>query len=180
VKIAEQKNALRREMREKLLTVSEGERSAASREIVGKILSLPAWRMALTVALFAPLATEPDISGLFTAGKTICYPRVCGGELEFYHARRCEDLRVGSFGILEPGPTISAPVSPSAIDLAVIPGLAFDADGHRLGRGKGYYDRFLASTKALTVGVCFACQQVSLIPTESHDVRLNLVMTEKN
>lgn len=170
-------------MRARLAGVSGAARAAAALVITRRIAALPAWRAARTVLLFAPLATEPDISGLLelalSAGKTVCYPRVSGGGLLIYQVRRREDLRAGSFGVLEPDPAGCALVSPAAVDLALVPGLAFDAGGHRLGRGKGYYDRWLATTKALTVGVGFALQLTEQIPVEPHDVPLALTVSER-
>jgi 5-formyltetrahydrofolate cyclo-ligase len=181
--IAERKKILRREMREKLSAIGGEFRAAAGRVIVEKIVSSPAWREAQTVLLFSPLASEPDIAGLLdealTAGKKACFPRVQGNGLAIYQVRRREDLRAASFGIPEPDPAVSAPVSPTDINLALIPGLAFGANGHRLGRGKGCYDRFLSTTGTLTVGVGFHCQRVEQIPVAPHDVRLDLVVTEE-
>ncbi|MDR1303839.1 MAG: 5-formyltetrahydrofolate cyclo-ligase [Verrucomicrobiales bacterium] len=179
--IAAQKQALRRELREKLRLVSDDERAAASRRIVAKIFSLPAWRAARTVLLFAPLTVEPDISPLLmtarAAGKRVFYPRVTGSDLEICEVRGPEDVRAGAFGVLEPVTVAASPLT--VPDLALVPGLGFDADGHRLGRGRGYYDRFLSTTRTLTVGVGFHCQRVEKIPAEPHDVRLDMVVTEE-
>jgi 5-formyltetrahydrofolate cyclo-ligase len=169
-------------MREKLSTLPATTRKAASCKIVEKITALPSWQTAQSVLLFSPLATEPDIAGLcdlaLAAGKTVFYPRVRESALEICQVQRRTELRTGSFGILEPPPAANVRTSPSAIDMALIPGLAFDAACHRLGRGKGYYDRLLAGSKTLTVGVCFACQRVTELPIAPHDIRLQLVVTE--
>ena len=69
------------------------------------------------------------------------------------------------------------PVLPAGIDLVIVPGVAFTADGRRLGHGKGYYDRFLVGTTAHTVGACFAEQLVDELPVEPHDVRLDRVLS---
>ncbi|MDR1146911.1 MAG: 5-formyltetrahydrofolate cyclo-ligase [Verrucomicrobiales bacterium] len=179
--MAAQKRALRRELREQLRMVSADERAAASRHIVAKILSLSAWRAARTVLLFAPLPVEPDISPLLVtalaAGKRVFYPRVTGRDLEICAVRGPEDLRAGAFGVLEPVTVSEPPLT--VLDLALVPGLGFDADGRRLGRGRGYYDRFLSTTRTLTVGVGFHCQRVGQIPAEPHDVRLDVVVTEE-
>ncbi|MDR0533987.1 MAG: 5-formyltetrahydrofolate cyclo-ligase [Verrucomicrobiales bacterium] len=178
--MAEQKRLMRREMREKLFAIGAEIRIAASTGIVGRITSSLAWREAGSVALFSPLASEPDISSLLDAalmvGKDVMYPRMKGGELELCVVHSRGDFQAGAFGILEP----HGESSPLAADLILVPGLAFDANGHRLGRGKGYYDRLLAlMTKARTMGVFFSCQQAQRIPAEGHDVRLDCVATEE-
>jgi 5-formyltetrahydrofolate cyclo-ligase len=181
VDITARKKNLRRELRKKLAAMNSGGRDAAARVIVENILALAAWRAARSVLLFAPLPPEPDIGPLLpaalAAGKQVFYPRVTGSDLEICAVRSPDDLRPGAFGILEPV-TVSAPPL-TVIDLALVPGLGFDAEGHRLGRGRGYYDRLLAGTGALTVGVGFHCQRIEKIPVESHDVRLDLVVTEE-
>ena len=180
--VTEQKKILRLEMRKRVLAISGEFSAAASRKIVEKIVSSLAWQNARTVGLFSPLASEPDISDLLnmalTAGKTLCLPRVAGNDLLMCRVASLADLALGAFGILEPQPEKCPGVAADELDLIVVPGLAFDANGHRLGRGKGYYDRFLANNKALTVGAFFACQQADKIPAAEHDVRLNLVVTE--
>ena len=84
------------------------------------------------------------------------------------------DLCEGAYHIMEP---IGTPFTDLAqIDLALIPGLAFDAQGHRLGRGKGYYDRFLAAFTGTTIGVCFDFQKVAEVPVDAHDIAVNRVV----
>jgi len=178
---AEQKRLLRREMRARLAALGPASRTEISRRIVQNIISSSVWRQARSVLLFSPLASEPDISGLFdkalTDKKIIHFPKVNGNDLTVFQVTGKTDLYTGSFGILEPRETATV-VSSDTIQLALVPGLAFDANGHRLGRGKGYYDRFLATTKASTMGVFFSCQYTPLVPIEGHDVRLDLVVTE--
>ena len=84
-------------------------------------------------------------------------------------------MRKGKFGILEPTSKVSL-VDP---DLVVVPGLAFDLHLHRLGYGKGYYDRFLKSTSSYKIGICFDFQIVEKIPNESHDQKMDEVISEK-
>jgi 5-formyltetrahydrofolate cyclo-ligase len=92
-----------------------------------------------------------------------------------------EDLQVGEFGIAEP--TRGRILRPEMIDLMVVPGVAFDRAGHRLGRGAGYYDRYLSSPHAAGVykmGVCFPWQSVESVPTEPHDIAMDEVITIMN
>lgn len=84
----------------------------------------------------------------------------------------------GSFGIMEP--QADAFTDYEQIDLILVPGMAFDRHGHRLGRGKGYYDRFLSQAKdCYKIGVCFPFQLVDEVPTDEHDVRMDEIITQK-
>jgi 5-formyltetrahydrofolate cyclo-ligase len=82
-------------------------------------------------------------------------------------------MQPGAFGILEPQ---GEPVSPTVLDVIVVPGVAFDAACNRMGRGKGFYDRLLANASVPTIGVCYAEQYYLNIPTEVHDVPLHNVL----
>jgi 5-formyltetrahydrofolate cyclo-ligase len=139
------------------------------------IAEMPEYIAARTVMAYAGIGTEPDTEPLLARlradGKLVVLPRVVGPMIE---AATGELTRTGSFGIPEPdGPTID----PATIDLVVVPGLAFTADGRRLGQGKGYYDRFLPLTSAFTVGACFVELLVDDLPIEDHDVRLDRVIS---
>ena len=140
------------------------------------------------------------------AEKQIVLPVISGENMHFYPFTGIENLRKGVLGILEPvsresvppvfvppmfvppDPVSFEPVSPSlgffepvppeAIDIFVVPGIAFDYEGHRLGRGKGYYDRYLSGLNKPTIGLCFDFQLVERIPNEIHDRKMTLVITE--
>jgi 5-formyltetrahydrofolate cyclo-ligase len=110
--------------------------------------------------------------------KRIVVPRVEGDVMRF-----CEydpqTLRPGAFGIAEPGPEAQT-CDPSEIDLVIVPGTAFTAAGARCGRGRGYYDKYLArpDVHAVKVGVCFAHQLVGELPAEPHDVAMDYIITD--
>jgi len=127
-----------------------------------------------TIMAYWPLPDEVDIRPLIDAlvqrGKTVLLPKVLDDEhMELRRYTSPFDLTEGAFHIMEP---IGAPfVDYDQIDVALVPGVAFDAAGHRLGRGKGYYDRFLHDHPYLhTIGVCFPFQRVAEVPTDEHDV----------
>ena len=133
------------------------------------------------VLAYWPLPDEPDIcpliDSLVAAGKTVLLPKVTGDEtmeLRCYTSRA--DLAKGSFHIMEP---VGATFTDFAqIDTILIPGMAFDAACHRLGRGRGYYDRFLAACPNVhKIGVCFPFQRVKEVPVESHDILMDEVIT---
>lgn len=88
-----------------------------------------------------------------------------------------DDMEKGAYGILEPKTVRKA--DENNIDVILVPGLAFDRNGGRMGFGKGYYDRLLESSKAVKIGLCYDFQILEKIPTESHDVPMNFVITEK-
>ena len=106
--------------------------------------------------------------------KTIILPVVIGDELELRYYTGIEDLAIGRYGIKEPiGKAFN---NLKTIDLAIIPGVAFDREGNRLGRGKGYYDRLLPQIDAYNIGICFPFQLFDYIPTEPFDVRMNQII----
>ena len=119
--------------------------------------------------------THQLINELVAEGKTVLLPKVLDDTtMELRRYTGPNDLCEGAYHIMEP---IGATFTDYAqIDLALIPGLAFDAHGHRLGRGKGYYDRFLTAFTGRTIGVCFDFQKVAEVPVDAHDVAVNMVV----
>ena len=122
--------------------------------------------------------THALIDELVAEGKTVLLPKVMGAdtmELRRYTGRA--DLQEGAYHILEP---VGEPFTDlAAIDLILVPGLAFDAAGHRLGRGRGYYDRFLHSKNrpyCVKIGVCFDFQKVDEVPVDVHDIAMDKVV----
>ena len=101
---------------------------------------------------------------------------VVGDELELRRFSSPNDLQIGAYNIQEPvGECFN---DFNKIELAIVPGMAFDKQGHRLGRGKGYYDRLLPKlTNAYKLGVCFPYQYVEEVPTDEHDIRMDEVLT---
>ncbi len=133
------------------------------------------------MGLFVGQASEPDLMGLLgKGGKRFCFPRVCATELEFRECGAAGLLVAGPWDLLEPDPARCGLVEPGEIDLICVPGLAFTEAGMRLGRGGGFYDRFLRRLRpgALKIGVCFKAQLVPEIPHEPHDIAVDRVVTE--
>jgi 5-formyltetrahydrofolate cyclo-ligase len=133
--------------------------------------------------MFAPLADEPDIWPLLgealTAGKQVSLPSYVPGP-NVYVARRIgdlvRDLVVGKFGVREAAPHC-AEIPLNQLDLVLVPGVAFDARGRRLGRGKGFYDRLLADVRGAKCGVAFDEQMVATVPVGPRDIPLNCILT---
>lgn len=176
------KRLLRQAMRARLSGLSPAWHRAASQAIASTIASLPEWQAAPVAASFAPLPSEPDILALALAsGKTILLPRVEGAELEWHEVCAAGQLRPGAFGVPTPDRT-RCPARPlSSAGAVLVPGLAFDRQGGRIGRGKGYYDRALAALPPAVarIGVAFDFQCVPSLPCEAHDVRVSMVVTER-
>jgi 5-formyltetrahydrofolate cyclo-ligase len=183
------KKMLRRQMRTRLAAMSPEERAYASLEICRRAGELPAFREAKSVALFAPLATEPDIHPLieeaWARGKQVVFPLMSREDdvprLAWYAVKAWNEVVVnGPFGVREPEPALCARVNPLELDCIFVPGLAFDARGDRLGRGGGYYDVALTEFDVGTprIGLMFACQQTESIPRDTHDQMVEVVVTE--
>ena len=159
--------------------MTDGERSAASRGIFADIAVSDAFRAARVVALFASLPDEPQTGGFideWCRRKRIVLPRVEGEVMRFYDYAP-ERMHEGAFGISEPeGGT---PCPPEEIDFIVVPAVAYTLAGDRLGRGKGFYDRYMSqpSFRAYKVGVCFDTQIVDALPVEPCDVRVDRVVS---
>ena len=154
---------------------------ALSLQAQERLLASAEFDSAACVALYSPIANEVFTEEIFSAalrlGKRIVYPRVRGSQLEFCEVTDRQALSPGMLGVLEPQE--GRPVAPERIDLVVVPGVAFDLFGHRLGYGKGFYDRtFGARTRGLLAGFAFELQVVEQLPKEDHDVRLDLLITE--
>ena len=164
---------LRAAMREAALRRRDS--PALSRKIAAQLHNWHRWMDARTIAGFSALPGEPDPLDPWPLGKRIALPRVQGTDLTFHPVTHREELVTGDFGILEPPET--SPCAGRNFDIILVPGLAFDFAGGRLGRGKGFYDRFLANARGLRVGVCFEDQIVDPVPKESHDARMDFVIT---
>ena len=122
------------------------------------------------------VCTHQLIDELVAEGKTVLLPKVLDDEtMELRRYQSVDDLREGTFHLMEP---VGEPFTDyGEINVAIIPGMAFDADGHRLGRGKGYYDRFLQSVPDIKkIGVCFDFQKVDIVPSKAHDVIVDIVV----
>ena len=126
-------------------------------------------------ALGSEVNTDLIIEQARTLGKTIALPRVEGDEVSFYKVSSLEFLVKGRFGIMEPLPYHRL----DKMDLIMVPGIAFDKKGYRLGYGKGYYDRYLSNLKPhFSIGLAYSTQLISILPHEYHDEKLHAIATE--
>jgi len=176
------KAALRRQIREKLNAMSGSSRAEASAKARLILEDQPIWKSAKSVLFYAPLPEELDVWPLLeralAAGKVVALPRFIM-ESEPYIACQISDdgeVLTGQFGIREPAAHCPE-VALNRLDLLLVPGVAFDALGHRLGRGKGYYDRLLSAATGTRCGVAFDQQIVREVPLAPHDAHLNCILT---
>ena len=183
--LAAAKRQLRRAMAERRLAVTPAVARAAARAVAEHLLADPRIRAGQRVALYAALPDELPTLPLFEAlgalGRPRLLPRILGGEMEFAAVESWEELRPGFFGVLEP-PEERPAVALAAGDVVVVPGVAFDARGQRLGRGKGYYDRAFSGARSalpLLVGTGYEAQVVSAVPHDSRDRSMDAIVTER-
>ena len=174
-----QKNDIRRATRTRVRSITECNRAQKSSALCRRIVTRAHDLEAITVALFASLDDEPQTAEAIATLTQYCrvvLPRIEGDEMEFYDTTA--GMQSGSYGIMEPCAT--TPIAPADIDVMIVPGVAFTRDGARLGRGKGFYDRYLsrAGFRATTIGLCYAEQIVEQLPLEPHDRHCDEVMFE--
>jgi 5-formyltetrahydrofolate cyclo-ligase len=154
-----------------------------SLQIQERFLGSSAYRQAGSIGLYSPVLnevhTELVARRCLADGKRLAYPRVAGVELRFLEVSGSGEMLPGTFGILEPGGDRLVPFA--EIDLLVVPGVAFDLAGNRLGYGKGYYDRALALCRPglERIGFAYEFQVVGALPAADHDCRLTCLVTEQ-
>jgi 5-formyltetrahydrofolate cyclo-ligase len=172
--IHREKQTLRVQMKAALREFSG--KSTASAFLRDHLRPSPLWTAAEVVYGFAPLGSEPDWLGPdFPEGKVIAFPRTSASRMAFFVGK---DLLPGPFGAREPAGNTPAPPP----NLILVPGLAFDRAGNRLGRGGGFYDRFLETLplpRPTLCGVCFSCQIAPVVPCETHDARVDFLLSEE-
>ncbi|PIQ87912.1 MAG: 5-formyltetrahydrofolate cyclo-ligase [Candidatus Omnitrophica bacterium CG11_big_fil_rev_8_21_14_0_20_43_6] len=176
------KAQIRSKILSRLKTQKEEDRSRKSKLITGKLLKDKVFKKAKIVMFYIAFGgevnTEEMIREAKKIGKLICVP-VCRKDKETMQPAILEDhakLIKGPYGVLEPATQVQ--VKPQDLDLVIVPGLAFDKKGNRLGRGKGCYDRFLCSLseKTPSIGLAFDFQILPLVPTTCHDVSVKQVI----
>jgi 5-formyltetrahydrofolate cyclo-ligase len=172
-----EKPALRRQMLTALGAMTTMEKSTASQQICTRLPGWPGFKMATTIALFYPTATEPDLRPLLAISeKRFLFPKCQPGHhLSWHPPGHMNQWRPNRFGIMEPDPALDPAMDVREIALVLVPGLAFTACGARLGHGAGYYDRFLDALPpaVITAGICFSCQIPVQVPREAHDIKVH-------
>lgn len=177
-----EKARLRSMLGELLKSLPEDYLERSDRGIEANVLALPQWKQARTVFVYVSVGQEPDTRGLILSaladGKTVAVPRTLGGGvMEARVISSLDGLLPGPFGI--PEPAASAPLlMPEAIDLVVVPCVAADRHGYRLGHGGGYYDRFLAQTICTSVCLCRGRLLKNELPHDALDRPIYIIISE--
>ena len=173
------KKELRRLIAQQKRNYSVAQKTEWSSSLFQKLEGHPLFLQAHTLLLYHSLPDEVlthEFIKRWHPYKRIVLPLVKGDELEFRYYEGEDSLQIGAFGIEEP--TGSLVENLHEIELSIIPGVAFDRSGNRLGRGKGYYDRLLPRIPtAYKAGICFPFQLVEEVPAESFDVRMDIIIT---
>lgn len=150
-------------------------------QIVQKIKRLSLFKKAVSVCLYLPIHGEVDLTRIFFAAtapkKKLILPRVKGKSLDLHVVKSVEQTSPGSFNILEPQKHLPK-IKPEEIDLVLVPGVVFSENGHRVGYGKGFYDRLLKKTRCPKIGIAYGFQIVKNIPGAPHDVPMDMIITE--
>ncbi len=182
--LAEEKKRLRKEILALRKRLPLETRHILSKNIIEIFIKTTWFLKARTIFLYVSFGTEIDTRDLIgralLGGKRVALPRTNLRQriLTFHRLYTLGELVPGPYGILEP-PERNPVVHPEEADLVVVPGVAFDPQGGRLGYGGGFYDRLLSQTKAPRVALAFALQIVPRVPREPHDLRVDYLITEK-
>lgn len=187
----EGKPALRARMLAARAALGTDARAQASADIAGHLLRLPALFTAGTLSAYvgfdSEIDTAPVLAAVLAQGKRLVLPRVVDADsrqrrhLVLHHVGDVDrDTRPGRWGIREPDPALCPVVDPLDVDCILLPGVAFDRAGGRLGYGAGFYDRLLASARpdCLRLAAAFSIQVVPQVPLEPHDQRIQRLVTE--
>ena len=171
------KPSLRRMVSQLKAQMPPDEKARQSDSVFVQVEQLQQFTNAQTIVAYWSLDNEVQTQRFvekWYSQKRIFLPVVVGDDLVFKQFTGMADMREGAFGILEP--TGAALTDTSSIDLVIVPGIAFDAQNNRMGRGRGFYDRLLANSKAFKIGAAYSCQLFSQIPTEQTDIPMDLVV----
>ena len=180
------KEQLRQEIIPKRDAISPADQDTKSTIVAMQLLGLPEFKDAKTIFAYASygseLSTKYFIWKALLLGKKVCVPKVDfkTGEMWPAQIKSWESLKSNNFGIPEPG-IFASKVGPKEVNLILVPAAVFDLNGHRIGSGKGFYDRYLTKNNhaAKTIGLAYDLQIVNEIPAEGHDVKVDKVITEK-
>ncbi|MBI4116059.1 MAG: 5-formyltetrahydrofolate cyclo-ligase [Candidatus Omnitrophica bacterium] len=174
---------MRKELRQNLARVGPEERSRKSRIVLERLFSHPKFAVARTLLSYIAKDSEVETAPIFETarkeGKKVYAPRLNTDKKEFViiEVKGAEKLIANQYGILEPPLDPKSIGNPEDLDLVIVPGLGFDKEGGRLGRGEGYFDQFLKkAAKAYKIGLAFDCQMIERVPRGPHDMVLNEVL----
>lgn len=185
-----EKSALRKEIKDKIKVFCENknDKNQQEKEICQKIINSQEYKKASLILAYSALSDEVDLSELlgnaFAQGKIVALPVVNGDEMNFFLTSSTSLLEKGAFGIMEPSKTSENLIGSESIlenTLVLVPGRAFTKAGKRLGRGKGYYDKWFSTmedkaNQLVKWGICFPCQLVDDLPSDENDIPMDQVV----
>ena len=168
------KDTVRQTLLIQRLALSPSMVSSYSQSLIQQIIALPFLQQACVIGLYSASKNEPDLRSLINQGKQVLLPKVVGETLIYGRWHKQDTLIISSLNILEPNTDHD---ESHLLDLLIIPGVAFDRTGNRLGFGKGYFDRYLASKRPpLVIGVCYPFQLQQHIDVTQDDMKVDLVL----
>lgn len=175
------KNDLRKELRLKRLNI-DNKQSADSlicNNIIHNDLYIKAEGILFYCANNEEINVDSCIENALALGKKVALPTCTdsNGNMNFYYINSLDDVKPGFFGIREPAVDDSRLVSDFKNHICIVPGIAFDKKGYRLGYGKGYYDRFLNSNEVYTIGICYSDLLIDKLPADKYDIAVNCIIT---
>lgn len=176
------KDEIREDIRKRRRCLEEFKKKELDEKIIRNLLSSAEWKKANTVLLYISNSNEintlPLIKESF-ASKTIVVPKthIISTNLTLHKISGFQDLMEGNHNLMEPASETKI-LSPSKVDLAIIPGIAFDKKGNRIGYGKGYYDRLNKKLKCNKISLAYNFQIIDNIPAQAHDTPIDIIITE--
>jgi len=183
--IFEQKKDLRLQFKQRRDRLSSEEILACSQKVFSNLKDLANFKNASCVHTFVAWRSEVNthklIDEMLESGKKVVVPLIEIGSVNLRHfaIQNFSDLKIGSYGILEPNIETTIETKISELDIVLVPGLAFDKTGHRLGYGGGYYDRFLKDISVPKIGLAYDFQLVDCLPVRPDDREVDLVVTDR-
>ncbi|MDI6752302.1 MAG: 5-formyltetrahydrofolate cyclo-ligase [bacterium] len=160
-------------------SLSPTEKSSLSQKIKQNLFCLKEFELANSILFYASERSEVETLPMVeeSLAKKRCFlPKVFRDELKVFEIKSLSELSPGYYGILEPNAETETELE--GIELIIVPGLVFSKDGGRIGYGKGFYDRLLAKTGSIKIGLCFSCQLTEELPRNEHDQRVDRIITE--
>jgi 5-formyltetrahydrofolate cyclo-ligase len=176
----QEKKDIRREILRKRIALNEEELHFKSEAICQAFMTLPGYQNTSFIYIYMDFKNEVMTKSIITnahqTGKKVAIPRICNNEMNFYLLEEGQELDIGYFGIREPE---ESTLVQNSEGIMIVPGIAFDEAGYRIGYGKGYYDRFLHNNQVKEkIALAFELQLVDQVPYDKHDIPMDMIITE--
>jgi len=177
----QKKSKIRKQLLDQRLKLKFGFQQKASQMIVEFLEELPQVQSARRILAFSPLKGEPQIlgflEGILDNKREVFLPRIKGDKLELIKIQNLDDLTEGTFGVMEPCHDLQA-TDQNFFNIILVPGVGFSEKCDRLGFGKGFYDKLLNDIQGYKIGIGYEFQVLPDLPTENHDVKMDMVVSE--